>query len=427
MKFKVNKIAAAVAVSLGTSVVGMNVAQADEVLFPTIAMSPTVTTILSVINDDDVIVANQVLHYRYYYKLASAPLSGPGSSCQEADYNQNTSINDVVTFDISGHFGDAKGVLFEPVTASRYNKSFAIFKNQPPTRAFGIVDNNARFVAGLGISGEAFLIEFTTGSIWGYQGYNAAEIVGWDGSNIVVANPYDFSDRVETNGEVLVPTRAGSDPDNFLAPIAIMPWGGSIQTALFVTPIATTAPYQLSGTTSASIGLVVNDPANPALDVMYDRDENPYSGSLLATVTCVGRVNIPSLISSATQQFVKDSGGWTNVAVTAGQAVVMKLEYNDAAPADLDGKSTGSGSWNNSIWLRQGIRESVARELVTVGAGSARLLPVFAVPQDAQLNAPYPLIDIRKATAALPFPPVYGAPAIPYIGIAATTPPSDKQ
>ncbi|MFZ1642937.1 MAG: hypothetical protein WAV07_16205 [Candidatus Contendobacter sp.] len=426
MKFKVNKIAAAVAVSLGTSVVGMNVAQADEILFPNIGMSPSVTTILSVVNDDDLIVPNQVLHYRYYYKQAAASLT---AACQEADYNQNTSINDVVTFDVSGHFGDAKGVLFEPVTSSRYNKSFAIFKNQPPTRAFGIIDNNARFVAGLGISGEAFIIEFVNGSVWGYQAYNAASIVGWDGSNVVVANQYDFSDRVENNGEVLVPTRAGADRDEFLVPIAIMPWGDTIQTALFVTPIATTPPYQLTpGGSTATVGLLVNDPANPALDVMYDRDENPYSGALVATVTCIGRVNVPSLISSATQQFVKDSGGWSNVAVLSGQATVLKLEYNDVAPANLDGKPTGSNSWNNGFWLRQGIRESVARELVTVGTGSAKLLPVFDIPQDAQLNAPYPLIDTRKTTAALPFPPVYGAPAIPYIGIAASpTQPSDKQ
>lgn len=423
MKFKVNKIAAAVAVSLGTSVVGMNVAQADEVLFPNIGMSPTVTTILSVINDDDASV--QSLHYRYYYKLASAPLSGPGSACQEADYKQNTSANDIVTFDVSGQYGDAKGVLFEPVTSSRYNKSFAIFKNQPPTRAFGIVDNNDRFVAGVNVSGEAYIIEFVNGSVWGYQAYNAAEIAGWNGTNVVVGNAYDFSDRVENNGEVLVPVRAGNDPDNFWVPIAIMPWGKTIQTALFVTPIATTAPYQLSGTTTATIAIAVNDPANPSLDVMYDRDENPFSGALAATVTCIGRVNVPSLISTATQQFVKDSGGWSNVGILAGQAVVMKLEYNDTAPADLDGKPTGSGSWNNGFWLRQGIRESVARELVTVGTGSARALAVYDIPQDAQLNGPYPLIDIRKTTAALPFPPVYGAPSIPYIGIAAA--PSDKQ
>ena len=99
MKFKLNKIAAAMAVGLGTSVVGMNVAQADEILFPYVVASDTVTTILSVINDDDFTVPS--LHYRYYYQTNN------GAPCAEANYKQPTSKNDVVTFDIGGVFGDS--------------------------------------------------------------------------------------------------------------------------------------------------------------------------------------------------------------------------------------------------------------------------------------------------------------------------------
>lgn len=419
MSFKVNKIAAAVAVSLGTSVVGMNVAQADEILFPSVGVSATVTTILSVINDDEVAAGN--LHYRYYYKNALTGGGAPNTTgvCQEADYLQATSRNDIVTFDVSGHFGDAKGVLFEPTGSARYNKSFAIFKGLPATRAFAIVDNNTAFTAGNALYGEVFAIEFTGGSVWGYQAYNSAEILGTDAAgDVVVGNPYDFSDRVENDGEVLVPTPTDANPDNYWVPIAIMPWSGNVQTALFVTPIATTAPYQLSGSNTATVALAVNDPANPAFDVMYDRDENPYSGAVPAPVTCVGRLNVPDLISTATRQFVQDSGGWSNVGILAGQATVLKLEYNDTAPADLDGQPTGSASWNNGFWLRQGIRESVAR--TAVPGSTVKYMPVFDIPRGQTLNSPYPLIDITKTTADLPFPPVYGAPALPYIAIAST-------
>jgi len=407
MKFKVNKIAAAVAVSLGTSVVGMNAAQADEILFPNLVASSSVTSILSVINDDDYTVPD--LHYRYYYQASN------GTPCAEANYKQPTSKNDVVTFDVGGVFGDSKGVLFEPAsTKAKYDKSFAIFKNVKPVRAFAIVDNNDAFFAGQGIEGEAFLIEFTQGSVWGYQAYNAADIVGWQNGNVVVANPYDFSDRVENNGEVLVPTPAGGDPDNYGVPIAVMPWSGNVQTALFITPVATN---QLNGSLKATVGLAVNDPSNPAPDVMYDRDENPYSGAKLATVTCVGRVNVPSLVSTATQQFLENTGGWSNVVVTSGQAVVMKLEYNDTAPAELDGKSTGSGSWNNGYWLRKGIRESVAR----TGAGAVKSMPIFAVPKDQSLNSPYPLVDVAAAVKkGLPWPPAYGSDPLPYVDVASS-------
>ena len=418
MKFKMNKIAAAVAVGLGTSVVGTNVAQADEILFPYLVASDTVTSILSVINDDDFAVPD--LHYRYYYKRAEA---GNGADCVEANYRQPTSENDVVTFDISGHFGDAKGVLFEPTTSTRYDKSFAVFRTIKPVRAFGIIDNNGRFFAGQGIEGEAFIIQYTEGAVWGYRAYNAAGIVGWNGNNVVASNPYDFSDRGEINGEVLVAPPEGTSAlgaENFWAPIAIMPFAGEVTTRLFVTPIATESPYQLGGATAATIGLQVNDPFNFSPDVMYDRDENPFSGQIEQPVVCVGAVNVPNMISEATQQFLRTSGGWSNVGVRKGQAVVIKLEFNDNVPSDLDGKPSGGNSFNNGYWVRKGIRESLPRVAIPSVTGPAIWMPVFEVPKDQTLNAPYPLVNVNSLPADLPWPPKQGASAVPYLPFAST-------
>jgi len=425
MKFKVNKIAAAVAMGLGTSVVGMNVAQADELLFPNLVASNAVTTILSVINNDDRTTVKS-LHYRYYYKTDDV---NKNSLCEEVNYSQPTSPNDIVTFDIGGVFGDSKGVLFESGRSKAvYDKDFAVFRNFKPVRAFGLVDNtNQGFVPGANIEGEAFIIEFSQGSVWGYEGYNSADILGSSAGVIVKANPFDFSDRVENNGEVMVQPGSGSSlvADSYWAPIAVMPWSGNVKTALFVTPVATD---QRSGTFSATVALAVIDPANTGLDVMYDRDENPYSGRVSKTVTCVARIEVQDLISSATQQFLKDSGGWSNVIVgganavqapaprvSTGQAVVMKLEYNDTAPAELDGKSTGSASWNNGIWLRKGYRESVARIPFPGAPASVTYLPTFDVPSGEELNSPYPLTDVAAAQkAGLQWPPAYGASAAPY-------------
>jgi hypothetical protein len=415
MKFKVNKIAAAVAVSLGTSVVGMSAAQADEILFPYVVRSDTVTTILSVVNDDDFLGSNQ-LHYRYYYKSGASATSNT-ATCQEANYRENSSANDIVTFDVSGNFGDAQGVLFEPAAAQinvSYDKSFALFRSISPVRAYAIVDNNDVFNANQDVHGEALILEFANGASWGYQAYNAAGIYSTNG----IENPFEFTDRVETAGEVLVPRPAGStNPDRYWAPITVLPFG-EITTRLFVTPISTTAPsFQLNPNTSATIQLEVSDPGNAVLDVMYDRDENPISGRVPATVTCVGAVDTLGLVSTAAQQFVAN-GGWSNVAVTSGQAVVIKLEFNEES-AVINGQDV-AGWINNAMWLRKGIRESMARTATPPIA--SRVLPVYQIPDTQEVNSPFPLIDAAAAAAAgLPALPAQDATAADYVRVAVTT------
>ncbi|HRZ07146.1 MAG TPA: hypothetical protein P5102_13545 [Candidatus Competibacteraceae bacterium] len=431
MKFKLNKIAAAMAVGLGTSVVGMNVAQADAILFPNMVTSDAVTTILSVINNDDR-TSVKTLHYRYYYKADPAPTS----ACEETNYLQPTSPNDIVTFDIGGVFGDSKAVLFEPARAKAvYDKDFAVFRNLKPVRAIGLIDNTAAgFVPGADLAGEAFIIEFSQGAVWGYDAYNPAAILGSTDGVIAPALPFDFSDRVENNGEVLVQPFSGSspNPDSYWVPTAVMPWSGDIQTALFVTPVTTDMLVDNQNNfLTVGVTLAVDDPANIGLDVMYDRDENPFSGRRSVAVTCVARVELKDLVTVATRQFLQDSGGWTHIIVgtpavaarrNVGQAIVMKLEYNDKAPADLDGKPTGSASWNNAIWLRKGFRESLDRIPFPGAPNGVVYLPAFDIAVGDDLNAPYPLVDTKLAASAkLPWPPAYGADPTPYARFAAVS------
>jgi len=423
MKFKVSKVAAAVAVGLGTSVIGVNVAQADSAFFPYLIASPAVTTILSVV-DEGSAVAN-TMHYRYYYKKdAGSTVTNRISGCTEANYSNWSSQNDVVSFDISNHFGAGNGVLFEGTTPTARYSDFALFRDQT-VRANAIVDNNAQAAFGRTVNGEAFIIEFDKGSVWGYPAYNAAKILTFTPpKTVAVANEYDFSDRAEVNGEVLVQPvpatlTAAAALERFRVPITIMPFA-EVTTRLFVAPVNPNPPFQVPverNIYTTNIRLEVND--NTTLQqVMFDRDEQPVSGRVTQPITCVGAVDIPDLINEAIRSRVAN-GGWAYVGIQQGtltsvpvitdtgtvntapvnvnQAIVLKLEFNDKTPALLNGQDAGGGSYNNGFWLRKGFRESVPRDFALTGYP---VLPVFQMPDEIQeSNSPYMVINTAGVDA----------------------------
>lgn len=413
MKFKVNKIAAAVAVSLGASVVGMKAAQADAMFFPYIALSDTVTTILTVINDDD--SALRELHYRYYR-------NGGSGACNEFDFWNDTSENDIVTFDMGAVFSadDPQGVLFEPQrTRAVYTDDFAILgrDRRGVHRGYVLVDN-APFnpteplpAPTAQLAGEAIIIEFATGSAWGYRAYNSSEIWGLDrAGRLLLLNQYDFSDRTESTGEVLVAPPAGTpsraQKTNYWVPVSILPWwqdGRGVETKFFVTPVATTGPsFQgPNGTSAISATIAFRATADGADRVMFDRDERAFSGGRSATVTCVGAVDAKDLVDELVRQSTPQ-GGWSNLVVTSGQAVVFKAEYNPNSPSEVNGV-TVNGSFNNVTWLRKGFRESLGRPLAERGWS---YLPTYNIP-GIDNNAPYPVFSLNsmQTVNGLPLPP----------------------
>ena len=411
MRFKMNKLAAAVAATMGVSAAGIGTAQADEILFPYVVASNTVTTIVSTINifEDffQAPVANQ-LHYRYYYKNGSSAESN-SAACAEVNERLPSSPNDIVTFDVAERFGTNNlGIVFEDVATSSNvdygSKTFSLLNITLPVRAFLVVDNNDFFTgAGLfstatSVAGEAIVLEFVTGAAWGYAAYNAAGVyAGVAGGGAIAANPYDFSDAVETAGEVIA--------DSFV-PVALAPFastGGEFITKFFVTPIdaATfdetgnwTGPgYQLQNNLATTVRLAVQDPSSATQDVMFDRDELPVSGQVPQAVVCVGAVDAASMLSEGALNRVPN-GGWSNLVVSnstlanpTDEAVVIKLEYNPD-PLDLDEDSSTVpvvGVVNNAIWLRRGIRESFP---VPANPAQPRL-QVFAA--DLDLNSPAPI------------------------------------
>lgn len=410
MKFKVNKIAVAVAVSLGTSVVGMKAAQADEILFPYVVASGTVTTIVSTINIFESFFEGPSaarLHYRYYYKNGDNAERNT-APCVEVNERLPSSPNDIVTFDVANRFGtDNLGIIFEDVKTSsnvKYgSKSFSLLDITLPVRAFLVVDNND-FLTGAGLfstadslAGEAIVLEFLSGAAWGYAAYNAAGVYGGTPGLADRINLFDFSDTVETAGEVIA---------NSFVPVALAPFtatGGEWLTKFFVTPISPATfvdgvwqrgGNQLQGNLNARVRLAVQDPSSATQDVMFDRDELPVSGQVPQNVVCVGAVDATSMITEGALRRMPD-GGWSNLVVDRGtasgvatnEAVVIKLEYNPA-PLQLDSDSTTVpvvGVINNALWLRKGIRES----LPIPSSPFAPRVEVFAV--DLDLNAPAPI------------------------------------
>lgn len=290
MKFKTKKIATAVAASLGLSVVGMSAAKADSILFPHFVLSPTVTTVLSVINDNFTAAGASNLHYRYYYKDVGAA-GAATAPCKEYDFWNPTSTNDIVTFDMGANPGfnsDAKGVLFEPnSTNARYVDDFAVLGRTtpvPPTRGFVVVENRGFNPTDIPVptaklAGEAIVIEFVSGSAWGYQAYNAADMWGFVAPNLILLNANDFSDRVEVNGGVLTTPIRNTPPEeqkaSYWAATSIMPWD-IMTSALLVT--AASVNMGPDGSYAQTTSLKLRGTAQGADRIMFNRDERAYSG-----------------------------------------------------------------------------------------------------------------------------------------------------
>ena len=354
MKKQLKRLAIAGAVSAAIGVVGSPAANADAILFPYMVFSPDVTSIMSVVNHGTVqandIPAHQPdqLHYAYWHKLATAVEND--DICVEVDREFPTTPEDLITFDVGGHFGNANGVLFNDGT-DYAGSNFAQLETLGPTRGFLIVDNLTTDDGEL--YGEAQIFDHANGAMWGYRAYN-----GEDTQYLVP----DFTDSNEIQGEVLM--------DDEFTPVEFLPLNEWV-TAFFVTPVDTSKDNgdivgQQWGKYTAKVRFYDTNPETGLTIVAWDRDEEPVSGPATQTVTCVGRVELTDLIGLGAQNSLQD-GGWTyfdvepggvgivngndldNARDDANQAVVFKLEYNTGNT--FNGEPI-NGVVNTAIWLR---------------------------------------------------------------------------
>lgn len=370
------KLTSAIAVAIGASAVGLGSAQAGSILFPAITVSPTVTTIVSVMNAGDGYVRNgtETLHYRYYYKEwldksynADDPNTvGVENGCAERNVYLPTSKNDIQTIDLGGSpYGSAgRGVMFNDQSENndwdQGTLTYALGANLPGSpaahRAMLVVDNStAQFFGDL--SGEAIVSEVVNGATWGYQAFKNIPSQAQAGVNAFnflsyASDPYSLvafmpADEVTTRFQVAVL----ADVDVDLA--------GLIGT---VTPFITGNTWNAT----AHIGTRVIDPeAVPGQAFIvpgaYDRDENFRSGGFDRPVTCVGAWDIEDLFPDAIAN-VPDQWGWTNITnygvayetygiypIPLQTAAVFKVEFGD----QIDGVPVG-GIFNNGLYLHPG-------------------------------------------------------------------------
>jgi len=353
--FAKSTLASAVAAAIGVSAVG--IAQADSVFFPQVVLSDTVTTIASVINTTDNNWDNAAnpstthLHYRFYYKTG-ADVGDQLASCEEYDEFLPTSIGDIQTIDLSGHFGaDTQGVLFNDPSINNdwavTKRDYAFGRSLTPARGYLYVDNSDTDPEDT-LGGEAFVFEFGSGAAWGYQAYSSSNA--------------DYSGQASASPS-LVP---------------LMPFD-EITTAFFVTPVSHNQAPDLSNAYRARVEYFTSERRGD----VYDRDENLISGTVPQDVVCVARINAGDLLSDGARARIND-GGWARLfnyrlkkdvttdswksaindpGVTSdeadaivfadkldprstGGAVVIKLEYNIGGT--FNGESVG-GTYNNAI------------------------------------------------------------------------------
>jgi hypothetical protein len=357
-----NHIAAAVALGLGASIGGISAANAAAAFWPYIALGTQVTTVVSVMNTSDQnytptggTINGKNLHYRMYYKQLTGTNDNE-KSCQEVNTYLPTSYYDIQTIDLTAHFGAlTKGVLFnDPSVNNNWKasgKDYALGRTLAPARAYLVV-NNADSSAG-SVTGEAFIFDYGTGAVWGYQASTSDDV---DGS------AFDFFATVGT---------AMPNPTT----VTLMPFAETT-TAFFVTPLANTTLGTAAAETAGMVPFGSNSYESTVAFytdgafAIYDRDENLVSGSIPVQVRCVGRVEAAELLTPGVLPLVPDGGfgelvtqrtnylsplfpnnpvGFDPANADAdGESAVEKLEYN--AGATFDGLGV-PGTFNNGFRL----------------------------------------------------------------------------
>ena len=198
-------------------------ASADAIMFPWIVRSADVTTVISVVNTAETDAEasglpfhNNRIHVEYWHKLTTA--NDQEEMCTEYNYEASSSKDDMVTWDIAGHFNSGL-----PMFNDESNEVIGVpdmtLAVADPRRGFLLVDNNTEALVESGclgdvdytnifgcnvdgtMYGEATIIEHKTGAAWGYIAYNA-----WGGQRDPLdpqGQDLEFADTADQQGEVI--------------------------------------------------------------------------------------------------------------------------------------------------------------------------------------------------------------------------------
>ncbi|WP_157726310.1 hypothetical protein [Imhoffiella purpurea] len=337
---------------------------ADAMLFPVMTRSPSVATIVSVVNKDP----QGVVNLNYFTK--SADLASP---CIDEGVKQVAASgreNDMLTFDASGVFlsSEGGGPLFnDPETLAPYGAVQFSTTNTGVARGFLIVDDGddtSQGGTGADLYGEAVMLEIAGGAAFGYRALNPAQDVAYAPAAILG----NWGGLTALLGEVL-----DQDLGTGFAGTTFMP-PNEWTTRFFVTPVADgtgTAAGQRD-CENCSVSIYISPDQAGTVAGMHDRDtvmrSEPFAPAALPTsaknVVCTGAVDMTDILPQAVVNQIASQGGWGYVQIRAGtsgnvenSATVLKLEYNlvgGTATTMLspDSSTSFTGTVNNGVWLR---------------------------------------------------------------------------
>jgi hypothetical protein len=376
-----------------------------------------VTTVVSVVNTAETDAEasglpfhNNRIHIEYWYKMTTA--NDQEEKCTEYDFEVTSSKDDMVTWDIAGHFNGGLPMYNDTSNEviSAPNMTLAV---EDPRRAFLIVDNNTRALvdstcinnhplndadgcnADGTMYGEATIIEHKTGAAWGYIAFNATG--GQKDPSIDTEQDLEFDDDIDMLGEVI-------DADETTLTTLLNP--NVATTKLFVTP-ADIDEYddegdrslnrdQRRGDWNVRVQLCRYPEVNPEYDgpedeadLPYGRDcngggiwnneEGGFSFTTKKNIVCTSADNIVDFFGGAgssayTQWVASGKAGWAYIKVASGnldqlngmddpnddgleegeyaeanETIIGKLEYG--TNLNWDGGAIAD-TINTFVWLR---------------------------------------------------------------------------
>jgi hypothetical protein len=368
----------------------------DAILFPWIVKSDDVTTVVSVVNTAQTWAESQGLpfhnnsiHIEYWAKKSTA--NDQEEMCEEYNFEVTSSKDDMVTWDIAGHFNGGQP-MFNDTSNSIVNNAAPDFTLavENPRRGFLIVDNatdallDARTPVDGTMYGEATIIEHKTGAAWGYIAYNA-----------IGGLPY-FYDTQDQNGEVIggitVQEHSGSNliplislqevtqttllnPNDAITKLFVTPIGslsqrqGNINTSLQLCRLPEKhPPFTPPSHTDLSSLLGMYHTGECSSGGIWNNEEGGFSFTVKKNVVCTAADNLVDLIGGAgsaaySQWVASGKAGWAYIMTSSGNLddTAGTENYYEADAAAIGKLEFGTGlSWDGSIadtintfiWLR---------------------------------------------------------------------------
>ena len=359
---------------------------ADAIMFPWIVRSADVTTVISVVNTAETEAEssglqyhNNRLHVEYWHKLTVA--NDQEEVCTEYDFEVTSSKDDMVTWDIAGHFNSGLP-MFNDTSIEVIDLTDMTLAVANPRRAFLLVDNNTEALVASGtnvdgtIYGEATIIEHRTGAAWGYIAYNA-----WDGQVDPLGGQLwlDFADYYDTLGEVIgdIETTQTTliNPNDATTKIFVTPvgdiedgedrdqrrgnWNAGIQLCRF--PEIDDAYTGLSSGVLPYTGYCTGGG-------IWNNAEGGFSFTVMKNIVCTSADNIVEFFGGAgtsayAQWVASGKAGWAYIVTQLGTidsrdgteqfeeadaAIIGKLEFG----SNLNWGSGISDTINTFVWLR---------------------------------------------------------------------------